>query len=180
MRKACVSSWSGGAQMSQHCTRLHQFAPLRPTPRLLRVQPLRVGGRVLFCTCRWHTCALQSCPTPMFPAGCSRSALAGEYRGILNLCRVLPLGLDAKAAVDEAINRCAALKRGPPLAAVHSGLLPAPPALPRRCAAHQPPNQRPGPAPPPAMQVRRHRQPPRRHPRLQGGGGGQRAGGGGG
>lgn len=37
---------------------------------------------------------------------CSRSALAGEYRGIMNLCRVLPLGLDAKAAVDDAINRC--------------------------------------------------------------------------
>lgn len=27
----------------------------------------------------------------------------------MNLCRVLPNGLDAKAAVDEAINRCAAI-----------------------------------------------------------------------
>lgn len=39
----------------------------------------------------------------------SRNALLGEYRGIMNLCRVLPNGLDAKAAVDEAINRCAAI-----------------------------------------------------------------------
>lgn len=27
----------------------------------------------------------------------------------MNLCRVLPNGTDAKAAVDEAINRCAAI-----------------------------------------------------------------------
>ncbi|KAL4440251.1 hypothetical protein ABPG75_003252 [Micractinium tetrahymenae] len=39
----------------------------------------------------------------------SRNALLGEYRGIMNLCRVLPNGLDAKAAVDAAINRCAAI-----------------------------------------------------------------------
>lgn len=35
-----------------------------------------------------------------------RSAQAGEYRGVMNLCRVLPGGTEAKAAVDEAINAC--------------------------------------------------------------------------
>jgi hypothetical protein len=35
-----------------------------------------------------------------------RSAQAGEYRGVMNLCRVLPGGAEAKAAVDEAIDAC--------------------------------------------------------------------------
>ncbi|PSC67685.1 paladin isoform X1 [Micractinium conductrix] len=39
----------------------------------------------------------------------SRNSLLGEYRGIMNLCRVLPNGLESKAAVDAAINRCAAI-----------------------------------------------------------------------
>ena len=30
----------------------------------------------------------------------------GEYRTIMNLCRVLPDGLDCKTAVDEAIDCC--------------------------------------------------------------------------
>lgn len=33
----------------------------------------------------------------------------GEYRGIMNLCRVLPNGGDAKAAVDAAVERCAGI-----------------------------------------------------------------------
>jgi len=36
-----------------------------------------------------------------------RSAgVLGEYRAIMNLCRVLPDGLDCKLAVDEAVDRC--------------------------------------------------------------------------
>ncbi|KAK9839780.1 hypothetical protein WJX81_000925 [Elliptochloris bilobata] len=35
------------------------------------------------------------------------ASLLGEYRGIMNLCRVLPAGVDAKLLVDEAIDRCA-------------------------------------------------------------------------
>jgi Inositol hexakisphosphate len=35
-----------------------------------------------------------------------RSAEAGEYRGVMNLCRVLAGGTEAKAAVDEAIDAC--------------------------------------------------------------------------
>ena len=30
----------------------------------------------------------------------------GEYRGIMNLCRVLPKGMLSKLAVDDAIDRC--------------------------------------------------------------------------
>jgi len=36
----------------------------------------------------------------------SRSVEIGEYRAIMNLCRVLPSGVDAKKAVDEAIEQC--------------------------------------------------------------------------
>ncbi|GAB4814186.1 hypothetical protein N2152v2_001232 [Parachlorella kessleri] len=36
----------------------------------------------------------------------ARNPLLGEYRGIMNLCRVMPGGLEAKASVDEAIDRC--------------------------------------------------------------------------
>lgn len=39
----------------------------------------------------------------------SRSVEIGEYRGIMNLCRVLPSGVDAKKAVDEAIEQCKAI-----------------------------------------------------------------------
>jgi len=39
----------------------------------------------------------------------SRSAQAGEYRGIMNLCRVLPGGTEAKQAVDAAIDACEAI-----------------------------------------------------------------------
>ncbi len=35
------------------------------------------------------------------------ASLLGEYRGIMNLCRVLPAGTGAKLLVDEAIDRCA-------------------------------------------------------------------------
>ena len=35
------------------------------------------------------------------------ASLLGEYRGIMNLCRVLPAGVDAKLLVDEAIDRSA-------------------------------------------------------------------------
>lgn len=35
--------------------------------------------------------------------------MMGEYRGIMNLCRLMPAGTDAKLAVDEAIDRCAAI-----------------------------------------------------------------------
>ena len=38
-----------------------------------------------------------------------RSAQAGEYRGVMNLCRVLPGGAEAKSAVDEAIDACEAI-----------------------------------------------------------------------
>lgn len=38
---------------------------------------------------------------------CSRTAaMLGEYRNIMNLCRVLPGGSEAKLAVDEAIEAC--------------------------------------------------------------------------
>ncbi|KDD74204.1 hypothetical protein H632_c1491p0 [Helicosporidium sp. ATCC 50920] len=37
----------------------------------------------------------------------ARSTAAGEYRGIMNLCRVLVRGLEAKAAADAAVDRCA-------------------------------------------------------------------------
>ncbi len=30
----------------------------------------------------------------------------GEYRGIMNLCRVLPKGTLSKLSVDDAIDRC--------------------------------------------------------------------------
>ena len=36
----------------------------------------------------------------------SRSVEAGEYRGIMNLCRVLPGGAEAKASVDKSIDAC--------------------------------------------------------------------------
>lgn len=36
----------------------------------------------------------------------TRSIELGEYRGIMNLCRVLPRGADAKNAVDLAIEQC--------------------------------------------------------------------------
>lgn len=36
----------------------------------------------------------------------ARSIELGEYRGIMNLCRVLPSGGDAKKAVDDAIAQC--------------------------------------------------------------------------
>lgn len=32
--------------------------------------------------------------------------MLGEYRAIMNLCRVLPDGLPCKLAVDEAVDRC--------------------------------------------------------------------------
>lgn len=65
---------------------------------LARPPPARSQGR--------PTCCL---PGPSAGRPCSRNALLGEYRGIMNLCRVLPNGLDAKAAVDEAITRCGAI-----------------------------------------------------------------------
>lgn len=34
------------------------------------------------------------------------AAMLGEYRNIMNLCRVLPGGTEAKLAVDEAIDAC--------------------------------------------------------------------------
>lgn len=34
------------------------------------------------------------------------AAIMGEYRNIMNLCRVLSHGTDAKLAVDEAVDRC--------------------------------------------------------------------------
>ncbi len=39
----------------------------------------------------------------------SRRALQGEYRAVMNLCRVLPNGLEGKAAVDAAVDLCAAI-----------------------------------------------------------------------
>ncbi|KFM27931.1 Triosephosphate isomerase, chloroplastic [Auxenochlorella protothecoides] len=39
----------------------------------------------------------------------SRNVGAGEYRGIMNLCRVLRAGADAKEAVDAAIDACGAI-----------------------------------------------------------------------
>ena len=41
----------------------------------------------------------------------SRSVVAGEYRGIMNLLRALPRGGDAKNAIDEAIERCSSIGR---------------------------------------------------------------------
>ena len=42
----------------------------------------------------------------MHPGVVCRSASSmGEYRGIMNLCRVLPQGTAAKLAVDKAIDR---------------------------------------------------------------------------
>jgi hypothetical protein len=38
-----------------------------------------------------------------------RSVEAGEYRGIMNLCRVLPHGAEAKSGVDKAIDACAVI-----------------------------------------------------------------------
>ena len=38
-----------------------------------------------------------------------RSAQAGEYRGVMNLCRVLPGGAEAKVVVDAAIDACVAI-----------------------------------------------------------------------
>ena len=106
----------------------------------------------------------------------------------MNLCRVLPLGLDAKAAVDEAINRwalCAAC-------CARLGVVPAAWALERPLSRKLPVGFTAQTARVPALgrlpsvhpllppQVRRHRQPACRHPCLQGGSRGQRAGGGGG
>ena len=103
---------------------------------------------------------------------CSRSALAGEYRGIMNLCRVLPNGLDFKAAVDEAINRwvCWCLcwwVRG----CMHacSGGWGRTGSVTASSSRGSHPCTRPRPPCPAPRQVRRHRQPARRHPRLQGG-----------
>ena len=36
---------------------------------------------------------------------CRSASSMGEYRGIMNLCRVLPQGTAAKLAVDKAIDR---------------------------------------------------------------------------
>lgn len=39
----------------------------------------------------------------------ARSAHAGEYRGVMNLCRVLPGGAEAKELVDDAIDACGSI-----------------------------------------------------------------------
>lgn len=41
-----------------------------------------------------------------FPLRRRAAALAGQYRSIMNVCRVLPNGSAAKLAVDEAIDLC--------------------------------------------------------------------------
>lgn len=42
----------------------------------------------------------------IWPRRCRSAALAGQYRNIMNVCRVLPDGTAAKQAVDEAIDLC--------------------------------------------------------------------------
>ena len=39
----------------------------------------------------------------------ARNVALGEYRGVMNLCRVLRAGADAKEAVDAAIDACAGI-----------------------------------------------------------------------
>jgi hypothetical protein len=39
----------------------------------------------------------------------ARSSEGGEYRGVMNLCRVLPGGAELKGAVDEAVDACGAI-----------------------------------------------------------------------
>ena len=58
-----------------------------------------------------HTgCSLDSTGSSHERLGERRSAKAlGEYRSIMNLCRVLPDGLECKLAVDQAIDCCNAV-----------------------------------------------------------------------
>lgn len=56
----------------------------------------------------WNKASLERRPCTLRPRAPPRSAsLLGEYRGIMNLCRVLPAGTGAKLLVDEAIDHCA-------------------------------------------------------------------------
>ena len=56
------------------------------------------------------TKAAQACsPTATFLPACRSASSLGEYRGIMNLCRVLPNGTDAKEVVDDAIDMAAAI-----------------------------------------------------------------------
>lgn len=41
-----------------------------------------------------------------FDNPCRSAGVMGEYRTVMNLCRVLPDGLECKTAVDEAIDFC--------------------------------------------------------------------------
>ena len=48
-------------------------------------------------------------PQQSAPPACRSASSLGEYRGIMNLCRVLPNGTDAKEVVDDAIDMAAAI-----------------------------------------------------------------------
>ena len=57
-----------------------------------------------------NTEAAQACsPTATCQPACRSASSLGEYRGIMNLCRVLPNGTDAKEVVDDAIDMAAAI-----------------------------------------------------------------------
>jgi hypothetical protein len=101
-------------------------APRRRFPQQTPA-PLRHTGMLVSCLGAFvpilqHAAYFASVPYPGGPASCPgvhcklgdverehlcRSAgVMGEYRTIMNLCRVLPDGLDCKTAVDEAIDCC--------------------------------------------------------------------------
>ena len=74
---------------------------------------LALGVAALCAPCQTDsasTQAAQACsPTATCPPACRSASSLGEYRGIMNLCRVLPNGTDAKEVVDDAIDMAAAI-----------------------------------------------------------------------
>ncbi len=71
-------------------------------------------GVAALCASSWtdsaSTQAAQVCSlTAACLPACRSASSLGEYRGIMNLCRVLPNGTDAKEVVDDAIDMTAAI-----------------------------------------------------------------------
>ena len=78
---------------------------LHPKPLMQAHKPY-TGKRFVLCAQLLQTLTKRA----LGNMDCCRSAsIMGEYRGIMNLCRVLPNGSDAKLAVDNAIDLCASI-----------------------------------------------------------------------
>ena len=69
-----------------------------------------LGSEVLMWQVDCHKPQLrQASPALMLGFLCRSASFMGEYRGIMNLCRVLPNGTDAKFLVDDAIDQGASI-----------------------------------------------------------------------